>query len=1027
MTRRRFMGILGLSAAGSLFPSSRATAGTLVPGEFETLVPVDKHLDPSWVASLTARGGPTIYRGAELEKIGMPVGGQCAGQLYLGGDGRLWLWDIFNDLYPTAGSHYAKAPAPNYAVGQGFAVRVLSGAPAKTWTLDAKGFPDVSFSGQYPIGTVNYRDPAAPMSVKLEAFSPFCPLAVDDSDFPATMLRCTLTNTSTARIELELAGWLENATACRSEKFFAGTRTNSRVQDPAALLLACGLDPDAAKQAKAIRAPSTFAVFGDAAPQGWTLATGAEAVPSPAAKPGPAVVPAAQKWTSPPFQVDRRFINAFGTQAVLRPGGYPGSAITLVVDGHSVRAAKGTTSDPATLNTWDVSDLQGKTATIEVLQGDSATDKFAGVARFEFADTYPLVGDTLAEQPDYGTMVLGLLEPGEQDRVNPALDGDPATAAFAPDTRNGQATGALGDATGNKLVGSLVRRLGLAPGESKTATFILAWHFPNLFLSLAFHAGGERNQRPVLRGRYYGTKFDSAAAVARSVATNADRLVSQTELWRETWYDSTLPFWFLDRTLINIGTLASSTAYRLADGRFYGWEGVGSCAGTCTHVWSYEQAMGRLFPELDILLRDRVDYKPGVGFNPATGTIGNRAEVGPKPAADGQAGTILRTYRDHLVSADNAFLTRNWPSIKKAVAWLFTLDSNGDGILDLGQANTLDATWYGQVPWITGLALAAIRAGEKMAAAMGDENFAQQCRAFADLGQANFTKSMWNGEYFEQIPDPTKLTEVGSYNGCEIDQVLGQSWAFQAGLGRVLPEKETKTALQAIWKYNFAPDVGPFRERFKAGRWFAMPGESGLLMCSWPHGDQQRVTKGIDSYFNECMAGFEHQVAGHMIWEGMVQEGLAVERAIHDRYAAAKRNPWCEIECGDHYARSMASYGVFLAACGFEYDGPAGHLGFAPRLNADDFKAAFTAAEGWGSYAQKRQDGKMAMTLALKWGRLNLHSLAFAPGSAPADVAVTLNTNSVPSTHSFLDGRLIVTLNQPVVLKPNDSLNVALT
>ena len=53
--------------------------------------------------------------------------------------------------------------------------------------------------------------------------------------------------------------------------------------------------------------------------------------------------------------------------------------------------------------------------------------------------------------------------------------------------------------------------------------------------------------------------------------------------------------------------------------------------------------------------------------------------------------------------------------------------------------------------------------------------------AFADLGKANFTKSMWNGEYFEQIPDPTKLDMVGSYNGCEIDQVLGQSWAFQDG------------------------------------------------------------------------------------------------------------------------------------------------------------------------------------------------------------------------------------------------------
>ena len=29
-------------------------------------------------------------------------------------------------------------------------------------------------------------------------------------------------------------------------------------------------------------------------------------------------------------------------------------------------------------------------------------------------------------------------------------------------------------------------------------------------------------------------------------------------------------------------------------------------------------------------------------------------------------------------------------------------------------------------------------------------------------------------------------------------------------------------------------------------------------------------------YLNECMNGFEYQVAGHMIWEGMVQEGLAI-------------------------------------------------------------------------------------------------------------------------------------------------------
>ena len=107
-------------------------------------------------------------------------------------------------------------------------------------------------------------------------------------------------------------------------------------------------------------------------------------------------------------------------------------------------------------------------------------------------------------------------------------------------------------------------------------------------------------------------------------------------------------------------------------------------------------------------------------------------------------------------------------------------------------------------------------------------------------------------------------------------------------------------------------------------------------MCTFPRSDwdyEQAKGKGADwaaGYFNECMNGFEYQVAGHMIWEGMVTEGLAVARAVHDRYHPSRRNPWNEVECGDHYARSMASYGVFLAACGFEYHGPKGHLGLRP-------------------------------------------------------------------------------------------------
>jgi non-lysosomal glucosylceramidase len=260
--------------------------------------------------------------------------------------------------------------------------------------------------------------------------------------------------------------------------------------------------------------------------------------------------------------------------------------------------------------------------------------------------------------------------------------------------------------------------------------------------------------------------------------------------------------------------------------------------------------------------------------------------------------------------------------------------------------------------------------------------------------------------------------------------VLGQSWAWQVDLGRVLPQKETVSALKSLWRYNFTPDVGPFREANKPGRWYAMPGEAGLLMCTFPRSNwnyQQAAGQGPDwaaGYFNECMNGFEYQVAGHMIWEGLLQEGLAVTRAVHDRYHARHRNPWNEVECGDHYARSMASYGVFLAACGFEYHGPRGHIGFAPRLSPDDFRAAFTSAEGWGTFRQQVDGSTRMAEITVRWGALRVRTLALAVPTKPGEVAVTLNGSPIESTHRWDEQRLVIELAKDENITENGALRV---
>jgi len=552
----------------------------------------------------------------------------------------------------------------------------------------------------------------------------------------------------------------------------------------------------------------------------------------------------------------------------------------------------------------------------------------------------------------------------------------------------------------------------------------VTWHFPNLY---ARGLGGARV------GRWYATRWASALAVARFLATDFDRLAGATRRWVETWYDSTLPYWLLDRTMANTSTLATNTCYRFENGRFWGWEGIGCCPGTCTHVWHYAQAPGRLFPEIERDTRERVDF--GLALH-SDGGIGHRAYLtnAAHPAHDGQCGRILGAWREHQMTADKTFLERNWPNIKKAVQYMIRQDGNADGMVEGAQPNTLDAAWYGKISFLASLYLAALRAGEAMATEMGDEAFAQTCRRIADRGAETILET-FNGEYFIQIEDPAHANEIGIGPGCYIDQVFGQTWAHWVGLGRLFDRARQLSALRALWKYNFVPDVGPFREQFERGRWYAAAGDAGLLMCTWPRGGRNpNFEKHWQyMYFNECMTGFEWQAASHMLFEGrrepdLLQDGLAVARAIHDRYNAHLRNPYNEIECSDHYARAMASYGAFLAVCGYQHHGPKGHLGFAPALRPENFRAAFTAAGAWGTFSQKRDADEQTAHVAVRWGTMHLKTLALEvpDGKRVAEARATAGGKAIPAECRADGRRVVVTLGREVALEPDQALQVHL-
>jgi non-lysosomal glucosylceramidase len=877
--RRQFIQMLGGVAAASLLSRQHAMAGPFEASDFAKLVPPDKKLSPDWIKLLYLRGQPAVYRGKDLETIGMPIGGICAGLLYLGGDGKLWLWAVMNQEYEgilangSDGMLYAHPLQPVSPVKQGFSLQIRTRAGSKIRHLDRSGWKDIAFQGQYPLGTVSYSDPDAPVSVQLQAYSPFIPLNTDDSSLPATVMTFTLKNHSEAPVEATLAGWMQNAVALNTEYKVPVVRRNRIRQDPSLTFLECGMD----------------------------------------------------------------------------------------------------TVDP------------------------SATP-----------------------QHDHGSMGIGILTNPEEVSVfsDKALEFDPDSifAGSAAPTEENEAA----ESSADRLIGGLKFPIRLAPGGTQTVSFVVTWHFKHLKLS-----GIEGAET----GRHYATRFTDAYAVAKYVDQHFPRIQADTLLWHDTWYNGTLPHWFLERTVANASILATTTCYRFGTGRFYGWEGVGCCPGTCTHVWSYAQAAARLFPELERTTREMVDY--GIGFDTKTGRIDYRAEAERGEAIDGQAGTILRTLREHQMSAGSRFLEGVWPRTKQALEFLMRRDANQDGIIQGSQHNTMDADWYGEIAWISSLYVAALLAGEQMATEMNDSVFAARCRQLADRGNRSISEQLFNGEYFVQKPDPDKPDVIGSYGTCAIDQVFGQSWAWQVGLGRVLDRQKTLSALNSLWRYNFTPDVGPFRRAFPAGRWYALPGEAGLIMATNPsdapnpyHADWHWSV----GHFNECMTGFEYQVASHMIAEGMVEQGLAVTRAVHDRYHASRRNPWNEIECGDHYARAMASYGTFVSMCGFEYHGPKQHIGFAPRMGESNFSAAFVAAEGWGTFSQKIKPSTLDASLEVKWGRVWLQTIALRlpEGRAGTGVSAVWNKTKIPARADVAGQRVTIALDSPVELKSGDILHVAL-
>ena len=550
---------------------------------------------------------------------------------------------------------------------------------------------------------------------------------------------------------------------------------------------------------------------------------------------------------------------------------------------------------------------------------------------------------------------------------------------------------------------SLAVSVELEPGEEKAVPFLLTWHFPNrqawnsedIEDQIKEMTGKNRKQELPVVGNHYCTEYADAWDVAAREFARMPDLEAKTVEFVETFLASDVPDVLKEAALFNLVALRSQTCFRTPDGHFFGWEGThdyrGSCFGSCTHVWNYEQGLGYVYGELSRnmrkieLLHNMLDC----------GAISTRVKL-PLPesddqrfhlaAADGHLGVIMRTYRDWQLSGDDAFLDRVWPSLKRAIEFCWVeggWDADQDGLMEGCQHNTMDVEYFGPNGQMNLWYLGALRVMERMAMAKNDKAFAQTCSDIYVKGRRATVEKLFNGDFLEhKVIPPGKNTvihpaTVGNVDAvdlenpqlqlgsaCLVDQLVGQYMAHVCKLGHLIDEDVVKTTLATIKRENWRDSMVNHFSHFRS---YALGDEKALLMASYPKGGRP---KRPFPYCNEVMTGFEYSTAVHMLYEGMEAEALDCFHAIRDRYDGRKRNPYDEAECGHQYARTLASWGGLLAWSGFHYSGV--EKAFHVERTGTYF---WSTGNAWGSYRLQVEDDQFQFKLNVMHGAIAINAV----------------------------------------------------
>jgi len=510
--------------------------------------------------------------------------------------------------------------------------------------------------------------------------------------------------------------------------------------------------------------------------------------------------------------------------------------------------------------------------------------------------------------------------------------------------------------------GALASSVTLKPGESVEVRFTLGWFFPN-------HVAGTTEI-----GHQYANWFNNAAEVNQFLNANYARHRAATEQFARTLLDTSLgtPLAFVWSS--QLGTLVKNTWWSKA-GLFAVWEGLGCCGLSTTDVdFDGSSSLVALFPELKLgQMKHIIKFQNELGQVPH-----NYANTFDRVdhdfgRVDMNSQFVMMACRDYFWTGDRDYLVELYPHLVKAMDYMSSVDSDGDGLPDQNTSFQTYDQWgmRGTPSYISSLWIGALKAAVRLARDLGKTEDAQRWQATLDKGSASFDRLLFNGEYYSLWVDGALRDEI-----CMTDQISGEWFSHLLGLPTTISEANLATATASIVKYNYSPEIG-------------------VANATAPKGGRD-VAAVTNLQAGGVWSGIEFAFASYLMDHGRYADGAGVAAAVYRRYLRAGM-PWNHVECGSHYTRAMSSWTTLLAATGFKPDRPAQRLGLLPTAPGD-FRAPWVMASGFGTIS--RQGGKL--TIECQSGSLDFKQLQVnLPGGRPG---FRLAGRSVPATVTRVGG-----------------------